>query len=100
MTAFVPDQLLTDPTLRLLFCVGTGGVGKTTLSAALAVRAAQLGRKVVVVTIDPARRLAQAAGLLAEPLQQVLDERAAAVHRAACRHDGPHVKSPLLHLSS
>lgn len=63
MTAFVPDQLLTDPTLRLLFCVGTGGVGKTTLSAALAVRAAQLGRKVVVVTIDPARRLAQAMGL-------------------------------------
>ena len=63
MTAFVPDQLLTDPRLRLLFCVGTGGVGKTTLSAALAVRAAQLGRKVVVVTIDPARRLAQAMGL-------------------------------------
>ena len=63
MTAFVPDDLLTDPTLRLLLCVGTGGVGKTTLSAALAVRAAELGRKVVVVTIDPARRLAQAMGL-------------------------------------
>lgn len=57
------DALLTRPALRLLLCVGTGGVGKTTLSAALAVRAATLGRRVVVVTIDPARRLAQAMGL-------------------------------------
>ncbi|MFT3860283.1 ArsA family ATPase [Micropruina sp.] len=63
MTTLAPDHLLTDPALRVLLCVGTGGVGKTTLSAALAVRAARLGRRVVVVTIDPARRLAQAMGL-------------------------------------
>ncbi|MBK8447994.1 MAG: ArsA family ATPase [Micropruina sp.] len=63
MTALDLDQLLHQQHLRLLLCVGTGGVGKTTLSAALALRAAQLGRRVVVVTIDPARRLAQAMGL-------------------------------------
>lgn len=57
------DDLLLRDELRVLLCVGTGGVGKTTLSAALAVRAAMLGRRVVVVTIDPARRLAQAMGL-------------------------------------
>lgn len=63
MTRLGVDALLRRDDLRLLLCVGTGGVGKTTLSAALAVRAAQLGRKVVVVTVDPARRLAQAMGL-------------------------------------
>ena len=57
------DGLLRDHALRVLLCVGTGGVGKTTLSAAVAARAAMLGRRVVVVTIDPARRLAQAMGL-------------------------------------
>lgn len=63
MSDFDADALLTEPGLRLLLCVGTGGVGKTTLSAALALRAATLGRRVLVVTIDPARRLAQAMGL-------------------------------------
>ena len=63
MTAPLLNALLPGQHLRLLLCVGTGGVGKTTLSAALAVRAALLGRRVVVVTIDPARRLAQAMGL-------------------------------------
>ena len=63
MTSLDLNALLLRPELRLLLCVGTGGVGKTTLSAALAVRAAMLGRRVVVVTIDPARRLAQAMGL-------------------------------------
>src|SRR3546814_13697702 len=42
---------------------GSGGVGKTTTSAALALRAAERGRKVVVLTIDPARRLAQSLGI-------------------------------------
>ncbi len=48
---------------RLVLCVGPGGVGKTTCAAALALQAAALGRRVVVVTIDPSRRLAQALGL-------------------------------------
>jgi anion-transporting ArsA/GET3 family ATPase len=47
----------------VLICVGAGGVGKTTTSAALALGLAQGGRKVAVVTIDPARRLASALGL-------------------------------------
>jgi anion-transporting ArsA/GET3 family ATPase len=57
------DALLTDPTTHILVCCGAGGVGKTTTSAALALRAAELGRKVVVLTIDPARRLAQSMGI-------------------------------------
>jgi anion-transporting ArsA/GET3 family ATPase len=48
---------------RLVVCVGPGGVGKTTLAAALAVRAAALGRRTFVLTIDPARRLASALGI-------------------------------------
>jgi anion-transporting ArsA/GET3 family ATPase len=48
---------------RIVVCCGSGGVGKTTSAAALALRAAELGRKVVVLTIDPARRLAQSMGL-------------------------------------
>jgi len=57
------DALLSDPTIQIVVCCGAGGVGKTTASAALAVRAADAGRTVVVLTIDPARRLAQALGL-------------------------------------
>ena len=49
---------------RVLVVVGPGGVGKTTLSAALGTRAARRhGRRVVVVTVDPARRLAEALGM-------------------------------------
>jgi anion-transporting ArsA/GET3 family ATPase len=48
---------------RVLVCVGPGGVGKTTLAAAVAVDAASAGRHVALVTIDPARRLASALGL-------------------------------------
>lgn len=47
----------------LVVCVGTGGVGKTTVAAALALGAAQRGRRVMVLTIDPARALARALGL-------------------------------------
>jgi len=50
-------------TRRMLVCVGAGGVGKTTLAAAVAMRAAALGRSALVCTIDPARRLANALGL-------------------------------------
>ena len=58
------DQLLDDPATRILVCCGAGGVGKTTLAAALGLRAAERGRRVVVLTIDPARRLAQSLGLV------------------------------------
>src|SRR5829696_8718694 len=57
------DALLDDPGTQVIVCCGSGGVGKTTTSAALALRAAERGRKVVVLTIDPARRLAQAMGI-------------------------------------
>jgi anion-transporting ArsA/GET3 family ATPase len=48
---------------RVVVCVGTGGVGKTTIAAALALEAARRGRRVLVLTIDPARRLADALGV-------------------------------------
>jgi anion-transporting ArsA/GET3 family ATPase len=56
--------LVADPQTRIIVCCGAGGVGKTTTSAALALAAAEAGRTVVVLTIDPARRLAQSLGLL------------------------------------
>lgn len=48
---------------RLVFCVGVGGVGKTTFAAALGLREALRGRSVLVLTADPARRLADALGI-------------------------------------
>jgi anion-transporting ArsA/GET3 family ATPase len=57
------DALLADRRVRILVCCGSGGVGKTTTAAALALRAAEQGRTTVVLTIDPARRLAQSMGL-------------------------------------
>lgn len=48
---------------RVVVCVGSGGVGKTTTSALLGIHAARQGRRVLVMTIDPARRLANALGL-------------------------------------
>ncbi|MBT3153062.1 ArsA family ATPase [Streptomyces sp. CHD11] len=57
------DPLLEDPDTRIVVCCGSGGVGKTTTAAALGLRAAERGRKVVVLTIDPARRLAQSMGI-------------------------------------
>ena len=47
----------------VVVCCGSGGVGKTTVAAAIGLAAARAGRRVVVVTIDPARRLADALGL-------------------------------------
>ena len=50
-------------TRRVIVCCGSGGVGKTTMAAVLALEGARQGRRSVVVTIDPAKRLADALGL-------------------------------------
>jgi anion-transporting ArsA/GET3 family ATPase len=55
------DELLEDR--RICICAGAGGVGKTTTSAAIAMGMAARGLKVAVLTIDPARRLANSLGL-------------------------------------
>lgn len=65
------DGVIDDRSRHILLLCGTGGVGKTSLSAALAVRAADRGRRVTVMTIDPARRLATALGI-----DQLTDEPA------------------------
>ena len=57
------DKIIGDRETKIIICCGSGGVGKTTTSAAIALRAAETGRKVVVLTIDPARRLAQSLGV-------------------------------------
>ncbi len=48
---------------RVVVCVGCGGVGKTTTAASLAVHAAMSGKRVLCLTIDPAKRLANSLGL-------------------------------------
>jgi len=63
VTSLDIDALLSNTDTEIIICTGAGGVGKTTTAAALGVRAAELGRNVCVLTIDPARRLAQAMGL-------------------------------------
>lgn len=63
MTALQIDSLIEDRGVDIVVCCGSGGVGKTTTAASVAVRAAEAGRHVVVLTIDPARRLAQALGI-------------------------------------
>jgi anion-transporting ArsA/GET3 family ATPase len=55
--------LVRDPRTRVVVTCGSGGVGKTTTAAAMALLGAEAGRRTVVLTIDPARRLAQAMGL-------------------------------------
>ncbi|GIH80364.1 anion transporter [Planobispora longispora] len=57
------DAIIDDPGTRIIVCCGSGGVGKTTTAAALGLRAAERGRCAVVLTVDPARRLAQSMGL-------------------------------------
>ena len=71
----MPPTRLVDVILerRILVCVGSGGVGKTTTAAALALAAARRGKRTLVLTIDPARRLANSLGLasLGHQVQEV-----------------------------
>jgi anion-transporting ArsA/GET3 family ATPase len=71
---------------RVLVCVGAGGVGKTTTSAALALGLAMRGQKVAVVTIDPAKRLATALGL---------EELSGEPHRVQPTRGGPEIEGEL-----
>jgi anion-transporting ArsA/GET3 family ATPase len=57
------DRIIEDRRTRIIVCCGSGGVGKTTTAAAIGLRAAERGRQVCVLTVDPARRLAQSMGL-------------------------------------
>lgn len=67
---------------RVVICAGPGGVGKTTISAAVGLGFALAGRRVAVVTVDPARRLAEALGL------DALDNRPQPVDRALLKDAG------------
>jgi len=80
----VPPTRLVDVLLerRILVCVGSGGVGKTTTAATLALAAARRGRRTLVLTIDPARRLANSLGL-ASLGHQVQEVAPALVRRGA-----------------
>ena len=86
------DALLDDPATRVIVCCGAGGVGKTTTAAALGLRAAERGRRVVVLTIDPARRLAQSMGLdeldnMPRPVAGVDDAKGGSARRDDARHE-------------
>ena len=81
------DELLLSR--KLLVAVGPGGVGKTTVSAALGLRAAELGRRTLVLTIDPAKRLADALGLTG------LDDRIREVPTTSLAAAGVEVKGTL-----
>ncbi len=77
MTASSIDEALSSA--KVLIVVGPGGVGKTTMSAALAARAAMVdGRRVLVVTVDPSKRLAEMFGIDSathtEPTEVPLDQ--------------------------
>ena len=72
---------------RVVVCVGTGGVGKTTIAASIALEAARRGRTALVLTIDPARRLAGALGLdaLGSEPQEIADAQR---HMLGIERDG------------
>ncbi len=70
---------------RIVVCVGPGGVGKTSVAAAIGMQAARLGRRTLVCTIDPAKRLASSLGLprLDHEERRVPGEKVAPVGRPA-----------------
>ena len=68
---------------RIIVCVGSGGVGKTTTAATLALAAARRGKRTLVLTIDPAKRLANSLGL------EALGHQVQEVDRALVRTGAP-----------
>ena len=82
-------------TRRVIVCCGSGGVGKTTTAAVLALEGARQGRRAVVVTIDPAKRLADALGLesLADTPSQHRRRLAGRAVGADARHQ-EHLRRP------
>lgn len=70
MSDHLPKSFPRDP--KVVVCAGGGGVGKTTTSAALALALSRRGLRTLVVTIDPARRLADALGVTIGPLPHVV----------------------------
>jgi anion-transporting ArsA/GET3 family ATPase len=90
------DRLIDDRRTRVIVCCGSGGVGKTTTAAALGLRAAERGRHVVVLTVDPARRLAQSMGLTSldnTPRPVPLPDRAPAGNGSHDQAPGQHETS-------
>jgi anion-transporting ArsA/GET3 family ATPase len=87
----VPSLRLVDVLLerRILVCVGSGGVGKTTTAATLALAAARRGKRTLVLTIDPARRLANSLGLAS------LGHQVQEVDRALVRKGAPNATGEL-----
>lgn len=85
----MPSLRLVDVLLerRILVCVGSGGVGKTTTAATLALAAARRGKRTLVLTIDPARRLANSLGLISLG-HQVQEVDRALVHQHAPSKSG------------
>ena len=80
---------------RIIVCVGSGGVGKTTTAAALALESARNGKRTLVLTIDPAKRLANALGLveLGHAVQRVPD---AMLDAAGSREPGGELHAMML----
>jgi len=74
---------------KVLICCGSGGVGKTTTSAALGVYAAAQGYKTIVLTIDPAKRLANSLGI------QKIDYQEKEIPKSELKKAGVDAKAPL-----
>ena len=74
---------------KVLICCGSGGFGKTTTSAALALYAASIGYKTIVLTIDPAKRLANSLGI------QKIDHEEKEIPKSELKKAGVNAKAPL-----
>ena len=67
------DRLVEE--VKVVICIGSGGVGKTTISSAVALEAASRGKKTLALTVDPSRRLAQSLVLSGEAVTAKVPKR-------------------------